>query len=128
MPQRLLLLLAALMLSFAPITAAQNPTRSLRPEFARALWSRSGPESVPRREPLGGFLGPDDEDYRYAGFFVGAALGLAATAFSLTWCSDADNACSTGRVLLVGPVVSAALGLGGAVLGGLLPKTAPGPS
>jgi hypothetical protein len=73
-------------------------------------------------EPLGGILGPDDQDYRYTGFFIGAALGVAATAFSLAWCENSDTECVSGRVLPMGFLMSGVLGLSGAVVGGFLPK------
>jgi hypothetical protein len=75
-----------------------------------------------RREPLGGLLGPGDRDHRYEGFFVGAGLGLVATALSFSMCSDSDNGCESSNLLLMGTIASTVVGLAGAVLGGFLPK------
>jgi hypothetical protein len=126
------LLLPTLLTCIVSSAAAQIPAPSthvtqLRPGWARAVWAPAQPDHRLGldREPLGGFLGPGDEDYRYPGFFIGAGLGLAATLFSVAWCSDADNACSRGRALLLGPILTGAFGLGGAVIGGLIPKSPP---
>ena len=119
-------LVAALLVACAVPELQGEPPRpsALQPQFARLVWD-AGVPTVPTRArtPLGGVLGPGDRDYRYTGFFVGAGVGLAATVFSVAWCSDHDNACSSGRALLLGPVVSVTLGLGGAVIGGLFPKS-----
>lgn len=119
-------LVLVLMASSVPASAgAQGAPAALRPAPARLLWERPAPVPLRAgaREPLGGLLGRGDEDYRYSGFFVGAGLGLALTAISFVWCADADNACDSGRVLPVGLVVTGALGLSGAVIGGFLPKS-----
>lgn len=122
MPNRLVVLFLA---SLASAVAAQEsgpPAGSppLGPSYARAVWAP--PVVRESREPLGGLLGPGDEDHRYTGFFVGAALGLAATLYAVAWCEDPDNSCSASKALIMGPVASAMLGFGGAVLGGLIPK------
>jgi hypothetical protein len=109
------------------VASAQSAPPHLSPAPSHLLWQR--PASVLTaewaREPLGGILGPGNLDHRYAGFFVGAALGLAGTAFSFVWCGDEDNACDQGRVLPIGLVLTAAGGLSGAVMGGFLPKASP---
>lgn len=61
-------------------------------------------------------------DQRYPGFFVGAGVGLLLTAWAFAWCSDGDNSCDSGQVLPMGVLVTGVLGLGGAVIGGFLPK------
>jgi hypothetical protein len=93
------------------------------PHAARALWVQP-PEQAARlgHAPLGGLLGPDDRDYRYPGFFVGAGVGLAAVVLAVAWCSDAEGGCDYGRVALFAPLGVAAVGLAGAVVGGLFPK------
>jgi len=118
-------LIAALLAGGAAPALRAEPPRptTLRPQLARALWDARLPASgLLSQTPLGGVLGPADRDHRYTGFFVGAGFGLAATVFSVAWCSDHDNACSSGRALLLGPLVTVTLGLGGAVIGGLFPK------
>ena len=107
--------------------SAQGAPTGLRPGPSHLLWQRPSSTLTAdwAREPLGGILGPGNLDHRYAGFFVGALLGLAGTAFSFVWCGDEDNACDQGRVLPVGLVLTAAAGLSGAVIGGFLPKTSP---
>ena len=123
MPSRLLVVLLACMVSTA---AAQGPdpdpaTHQIRPSFARAVWTKAEPRA-PSGEPLGGLLGPGDEDHRYEGFFGGAGLGVFATLVSLSLC-NADSPCTSSQVLLGGTIGSAMLGFAGAVLGGLIPKT-----
>jgi hypothetical protein len=122
----LLLLIALLTFSSRVVAHAQVAPALLGPAPSHLLWEKPASLSSeqPNREPTGGFLGPGDLDYRYPGFFVGAGLGLGATAFSLAWCSDPDNACHTGRVLPVGMIMTGVLGLTGAVVGGLFPKAA----
>jgi hypothetical protein len=121
-----LLLVFVVATSVAQVPAGSRTGGPLRPGPARAVWVRAElAHRATARVPLGGFLGPGDQDYRYTGFFIGAWLGLAATTFAVAWCSDPDNSCSSGRALLLGPVVSAALGVGGAVIGGLFPKAPP---
>jgi hypothetical protein len=125
-PRSLLVVLILLLSSFAATVAhAQHVPVSLRPSPARLLWEQpsSAPVAERAREPLGGLLGPDDLDYRYPGFFVGAGLGLLFTAASFVWCSDSDNACESGRVLPMGVLMTGVLGLSGAVIGGFLPKS-----
>jgi hypothetical protein len=122
-PRTLLLIL--LVWSFATtIARAQHAPVPLRPGPARLLWERptSGLVTERAREPLGGLLGPDDLDHRYPGFFVGAGLGVLLTAVTFAWCSDGDNSCDSGRALPVGVLMTGVLGLGGAVIGGFLPK------
>jgi hypothetical protein len=122
-PRSLLFIL--LVASFAATVAhAQQAPVPLRPGPARLLWERpsSALSADSAREPLGGLLGPDDEDQRYPGFFVGAGLGLLLTAVSFAWCFDGDNSCNSGRVLPLGALMTGILGLSGAVIGGLLPK------
>jgi hypothetical protein len=88
------------------------------------LWER--PVSVPAHrlsEPLGGLLGPGDEDHRYPGIFVGAGLGLILTAASFMMCNEADNGCDGSRVLPLCVLMTGVLGLSGAVIGGFLPKS-----
>jgi hypothetical protein len=96
----------------------------LHPHAAHALWVRRPAAQAGTREhePLGGLLGPDDQDYRYPGFFVGAGVGLAAVALAVAWCGDAEGGCDYGRVVLFGPLGVAAVGFAGAVVGGLFPK------
>lgn len=96
----------------------------LRPHAAHGLWVRppAAQASDREHEPLGGLLGPGDRDYRYTGFFVGAAVGLAAVALAVAWCSDSEGGCDYGRVVLFGPLGVAAVGFAGAVVGGLFPK------
>ena len=125
-----LVLLVSLVGPAAAQTASVRPDQhSLRPRSARAVWVRPAPgqSDAQVRTPLGGVLGPGDRDYRYTGFFVGAGLGVAAVALSVALCSESDSGCSTGRVLLLGPVIAASFGLGGAVVGGLFPKHPPPP-
>lgn len=117
MPNRVLVVLVAFTVSSA---AAQEPA-AVRPSYARAVWAE--PVSREAREPLGGFLGPGDEDHRYAGFFVAAGLGLAATLTSVSWCEDQDSGCSSSQALLVGTAFAIMAGFAGAVIGGLIPKT-----
>ena len=74
------LLFILLVSPFAVTVAhAQQASDPLRPGPSRVLWERpSSALSAERaREPLGGLLGPDDEDQRYPGFFVGAGPGTA---------------------------------------------------
>jgi hypothetical protein len=102
----------------------------VRPRFARAVWAAPARDrsATAARTPLGGVLGPGDRDYRYPGFFVGAGLGVAAMLVSIGMCSDSDSGgCNAARVVLLGPVAVGAVGLAGAVVGGLFPK-APGPN
>jgi hypothetical protein len=123
-PRSLLLILV--LSSFAPAVAhAQHASVSLRPGPARLLWERASSALAAERagEPLGGLLGPDDLDYRYPGFFVGAGLGLFFAAATFAWCSDSDNWCDRGRVLPMGVLMTGVLGLSGAVIGGFLPKS-----
>jgi hypothetical protein len=122
-PRSLLLIL--LVVSFATTAAhAQQAAFPLRPGPARLLWERpsSALSAEAAREPLGGLLGPDDEDQRYPGFFVGAGLGVLLTAWAFALCSEDDNSCDSGRVFPQGFLVTGILGLGGAVIGGFLPK------
>jgi hypothetical protein len=122
MPNGLIVLCFACLVSGAAAQESGPPasSRPIAPSYARAVWA---PPVLPEsREPLGGLLGPGDEDHRYAGFFVGAALGLAATLYSVAWCEDPDNSCSASKALIMGPVASAMLAFGGAVIGGLIPK------
>ena len=118
-------LLAALASTAAAQTTSQPaPVASLRPQWARAVWTpgRHDGHQRERDEPLGGFLGPSDQDHRYEGFFVGAGLGVTAALVALAWC-DEDSSCDTSRGLVMAPVVVGILGLSGAVLGGLIPKS-----
>jgi hypothetical protein len=96
----------------------------LRPHPAYGLWVRPLREHAASHghEPLSGLLGPGDRDYRYTGFFVGAGAGLAAGVLAVAWCSDAEGGCDYGRVALFAPLGVAAVGLAGAVVGGLFPK------
>ena len=127
-PRLLLLILVAF--SAPALGHAQRVPVRLGPGAARLLWERPSPTLATERarEPLGGLLGRGDLDYRYTGFFVGAGLGLVATAFAFAWCGNTDNACDSGRVLPVGIVVSGLLGLGTAVIGGFIPKARPNSS
>ena len=120
MSKHLLVVLFACTVSTA---AAQGPAPAtqIRPSFARAVWVEPA-STTQSREPLGGLLGPGDEDHRYEGFFVGAGLGVFATLATLSMC-DADSPCTSSQVMLGGTIASAMLGFAGAVLGGLLPKT-----
>jgi hypothetical protein len=126
MPKILVLFLLACHVSSALAQAGDPGPRAerLQPQWANAVWAAGSDETLGRqaREPLGGLLGPADEDYRYTGFFIGAGLGVVATAFSVTWCSDTDNACSSSQALLMGAMFTAMAGFGAAVLGGLFPK------
>jgi hypothetical protein len=126
------LLLLILLTWLVPVAAAQTPApviraESLQPRWAREVWVplRADHREGRSREPLGGFLGPGDEDHRYTGFFLGAGLGLFGTMFSVAWCENADNNCDSTRAVLVGTMASGMFGLGGAVLGGLIPKSPP---
>jgi hypothetical protein len=122
-PRSLLLIL--LVASFAATVAhAQQAPVSLQPGAARLLWERpsSALSAESAREPLGGLLGPDDEDQRYPGFFVGAGLGVLLTAVAFAWCFDGNSSCDSGAVLPPGVLMTGILGLSGAVIGGLLPK------
>ena len=124
---RLLLPILLLACCLPLVAHTQSPPAQLRPGPSQLLWQQP-PSALTAdwaREPLGGILGRGDLDHRYAGFFVGAALGLAGTAFSFVWCGDEDNACDQGRVLPVGLVLTGLFGLGGAVIGGFLPKASP---
>jgi len=122
----LLLLIALLTFSSRVVAHAQTAPAPLGPGPSHLLWEKPASLSSEQanREPRGGFLGPGGLDYRYPGFFVGAGLGLGATAFSLAWCSHPDNACHTGRVVPAGMIMTGVLGLTGAVVGGLFPKAA----
>jgi hypothetical protein len=123
MPKLLIAVLLACIVSSAAAQAAQ-PAASLRPAWAHAVWSplASKAQWDKMEEPLGGFLGPGDEDHRYPGFFVGAGLGLAATTYALSMCEGTQSDCASGRTLLLGAGLSAMVGLAGAVVGGLIPK------
>ncbi len=120
------LLVAVLLACTVSSAAAQveGSAASLRPAWAHAVWSPLAPDTRwdKMEEPLGGFLGPGDEDHRYPGFFVGAGLGLAATMSALSMCEESQGACGSGRTLLLGAGFSAMVGLAGAVVGGLIPK------
>jgi hypothetical protein len=128
------LLIPVLLLTLVSGATAQMPGSgaaavTLQPRMARAVWAPA--QGDLRRseagEPLGGFLGPGDEDHRYPGFFVGAGLGLFGTMVALSMC-DRDSACtSRSKALGAGVLVSAMFGLGGAVVGGLIPKTPSSP-
>jgi hypothetical protein len=128
MPKMLVLVLFLLACHVSSAVAQAgdpNPrVERLQPQWAHAVWAAGSDEALGRqaRDPLGGLLGPADEDYRYTGFFIGAGLGVASTMFSVTWCSDPDNACSRSHALLMGAMFTAMAGFGGAVLGGLFPK------
>jgi hypothetical protein len=121
------LLLLILLTCLVPGAAAQNPAPagSLQPRWAREVWLPVRPDYPGNlsRAPLGGFLGPDDEDHRYTGFFLGAGLGLLGTLVSVSWCEESDSNCDSTGALLVGAMASAMFGFGGAVLGGLVPKS-----
>ena len=131
MPRCLVLLLLACHVSSAVAQVDTPPVRAelLQPHYAHAVWTAvpADPLQNPAREPLGGFLGPGDEDHRYPGFFIGAGLGLFVTALSVSWCSDTDNSCSQSQALLMGTMFTAMTGFGGAMLGGLIPKDAVNP-
>ena len=103
--------------------AAQTAPVPLRPGPS-LLWERPPSAAAQRaREPLGGLLGPDDEDYRYPGFFVGAGLGLVLTTVGFMICNEADNGCDGSQALGLGVLVTGVLGLSGAVIGGFMPKS-----
>jgi hypothetical protein len=122
------LLLPALLTCLVSTAAAQAPepaTATLRPAMAHAVWApgHAGLRLREAKEPLGGFLGPGDEDHRYEGFFVGGGFGLFGTLMAVGMC-NADSGCrSKSQALAVGVLASAMFGLGGAVIGGLIPKT-----
>jgi hypothetical protein len=133
--QRLLLLtiLACLTCLVSTVSAqvpgAAGEAAPLRPAMARAVWA-PGPAGLRQREarePLGGFLGPGDEDHRYPGFFLGAGLGLLGTLVAVGMCNQDTPCTSQSEALGVGILASAMVGLGGAVIGGLIPKTPPSP-
>lgn len=121
MPKCLLVALLACVVSTAAAQDARPSRHAIRPSFARAVWAEPAPLRQ-SHEPLGGLLGPGDEDHRYEGFFVGAGLGVFATLTAVAMC-DADSPCTASQVLLGGTIGSAMLGFAGAVLGGLIPKT-----
>jgi hypothetical protein len=124
------LVLPALLLSLVSTVAAQTPVphapaATLRPSMARAVWAPAddGLRRSEAPEPLGGFLGPGDEDHRYPGFFIGAGLGLFGTLVAVEMCTQ-DTACdSRSKALAAGVLASVMFGLGGAVIGGLIPKS-----
>jgi hypothetical protein len=108
---------AALFLQMRPGFAVAQ-----RPQAAEHVWSKPELRLQPKVWFGPTFLGSGDHDYRYTGFYIGLGLGAAATLWSVAWCSDSDNGCSVSRAVLLGPVVTAALGITGAVIGGLFPK------
>jgi hypothetical protein len=117
--------LVAVLASATPVAAsAQRSNVEIGPRPARVLWQPppTSLERVAASEPLGGFLGPDDLDHRYTGFFVGGTLGLAATALRFAWCLSMDSECESVNVLPRGILTSGILGLSGALIGGLMPK------
>lgn len=119
----ILLLIFLTMSSVSTVAHAQSaPARHVRPSSSHFLWQRPVSHSADTREPLGGLLGRGDLDYRYTGFFVGAGLGVVLTAFAFALCGEGDDGCDGGRVLPAGVLMSAIMGLGGAVIGGFLPK------
>ncbi len=97
---------------------------SLRPGPSRLFSDQAAFAASERaHEPLGGLLGPDDLDHRYPGFFLGAGLGLALTTVSFVMCSESDNGCPGSQMLPLGALMTGVLGLGGAVIGGFVPKS-----
>ncbi len=116
------LLFAGLLFISLPHVVQAQRAPGLAPGPAPVLWQRV-PVAAASVEPLGGFLGPGDQDHRYEGFFVGAGLGIATTVFSLGLC-DGDSPCDRADALRMGLLMTGVFSLGGAVLGGLLPKAA----
>jgi len=112
----------------APLSAQTSESGAraprLGPHASDVLWVRPpvAHDHTRGHEPLGGLLGPDDQDYRYTGFFVGVGAGLAAVALAVALCSESEGGCDEGRVVLFAPLGVAAVGLAGAVVGGLFPK------
>ncbi len=69
-----------------------------------------------------GLLGDGSRDHRYAGMYVGLALGGALIALNLIYCGDPDSSCDSGRVITRSPVALVFLGGVGALIGRLFPK------
>lgn len=121
-------LLFLLALSSTSVSAAQGVVPAPpHPAPSAVLWqhARADFQSRESHEPLGGFLGPGDEDYRYTGFFIGTGLGGLAILHFLALCAGDGDACSgadTAPMFLGVVGATAMLGLGGAVIGGLISK------
>ena len=99
-----------------------TPAAAQRPHYAEHVWATPTLESGVADAAGPGLLGRGDRDHRYTGFYIGLGLGAASTLFSVAWCSDRDNDCSTTRALVLGPVMTGVLGLTGALIGSLFPK------
>jgi hypothetical protein len=109
------------------VSSAQSPVAPPHPAASAFLWqhARADFESRGSHAPLGGFLGPDDEDYRYTGFFVGAGLAAATSFIAIGYGAldqDSCGACNFGGFVLATALLVSVLGLSGAVIGGMVRK------
>lgn len=106
---------------FVATAIAASPMVAQRPRYAHYVWAK--PPAGQAAALMGPrFLGNGSNDHRYTGFYIGSGLAAASVLFSVLWCSDADNACSASRPILLAPVAIAILGGSGALIGGLFPK------
>ena len=112
----------ALAVVFALVCSTAVPAAAQQPHYAEHVWIRPELRSRVAGAAGPGLLGRGDRDHRYTGFYIGLGLGAASTLFSVAWCSDRDNDCSTTRALVLGPVITGVVGLTGALIGSLFPK------
>ena len=123
MPRTITIAGLAILLVAAPPSATAQAA-ALAPSTFES-WAPSPTEEESRRDPMGWLLGDGGTDYRYPGFYIGAATGLALGIMALGFCGmddSSDGGCSTATYVIAPVATSAMLGMFGALVGGMFSK------
>lgn len=109
------MLLALGMASSAPLLAQSATIPRLQPSLSALKWSAAVIPPEARTKDSGhGIFGDGSHDYRYPGLFVGVGAGAALSIWFIT--SD-EGEVSTGGLLAGSLLMTAVLGVAGALIG-----------
>ena len=77
-----------------------------------------------RRNPMRWLLGDGNKDYRYPGFYIGAATGVAFGIAALGFCGydEPGNNCGPLTYVAVPLITGSLFGMFGALIGGVFDK------
>jgi hypothetical protein len=110
-----LMLLALGVAVSTPLPAQDAAIPRMQPLLSALKWSAPAVSPEARAEGSGhGIFGDGSHDYRYPGLFVGVGAGAALSIWFIT--SD-DGEASTGSLLAGSLLVTAVLGVTGALIG-----------